>query len=183
MPIPSERDLDRALSPRFLQPLQLIFFTVTSGVVIFIGVVVWLFATRSPSPEVTDANVGLIRLATLLVLVLTAASFPLARMIYDGFFKPDRLKQALERPAFGGPLGGVLGSLRSAEVARLAVLETVAFLGLVICIFGVMTGVLQRHPLYWVNLLPALFFLGFAAFNYPTRDRLEEVLKEKLARI
>ena len=91
-------------------------------------------------------------------------------------------KHALSSTAGGGTPGAALaGRLRGAWILRLALLEGSALFGIVVCLIGALDGTLREQPVFWLNAIPAILFLVFAAATFPTRDRLLERLREMAA--
>jgi len=68
--------------------------------------------------------------------------------------------------------------IRGAIIVRLAMFEGVAFFGLVICLLGIIQGVLQLHTGYWVNAFSTVVALGLILKTYPSRERIEGICKK-----
>jgi hypothetical protein len=71
----------------------------------------------------------------------------------------------------------VLGLVRRVTIIRLALLEGAAFFGLAVVLIAKMTGVVAAAPVYWLNALSAVIFIGFVMFTLPTRDTINDLLR------
>ncbi|MBI4584558.1 MAG: hypothetical protein HY717_11120 [Planctomycetes bacterium] len=49
---------------------------------------------------------------------------------------------------------------------------------MVICLLVTIDGTIREQPVYWVNCLTAILFLGYSLASFPTRDRMIEILRE-----
>lgn len=74
-----------------------------------------------------------------------------------------------------------IASIRTAMIVRMALLEGVAFFGLVVCLVAEFGGVLHSHPEYWLTLLPTAVILVVGIGTFPTRERIEQTFKDYLS--
>jgi hypothetical protein len=70
-----------------------------------------------------------------------------------------------------------LASLRAATILRLALFEGVALFGAVVCLQAVLLGVAPAQPLVWLNAASTFVLLGLVIVTFPTRERVERVLR------
>jgi len=83
------------------------------------------------------------------------------------------------RTGGGSPAERAVAALRGAVILRLALLEAPALLGLIICLLAVATGQMREQGLYWLNAVSAVLFIAFAALSFPTRERVETLLRAR----
>jgi hypothetical protein len=130
---------------------------------------------------------ALVRPLTLAHLLLAGVVYLVAMPMYRAQFRRARRTRALQRPVGMGapvedsPAGRCFVLIQQATMLRLALLEGAALFGLVVCVIGVLGGVLHRYPLYWVNSVSALIMLGTVVATFPTRERLEQVFRDYIA--
>lgn len=150
-------------SPSELRALQVVQAALMGGV-FFFGLVVVLFAIRPPAASATP-----IAPRVLLLLSALHAAGALGAWAVAPFL------QGLLLARLGARMGavGTVGALRSALVLRLALLEGPALFGLVICLLAGISGALRATPLYWLNALSAVAFIGYGVLSFPTVERLE----------
>lgn len=48
--------------------------------------------------------------------------------------------------------------------------EGCAFFGLVVCLLATLNRVLYFQPLFWLNTLPVILYLGYAAVRFPSEE-------------
>jgi hypothetical protein len=65
-----------------------------------------------------------------------------------------------------------MGTLRTAIIVRIALLEGAAMLGNMICLIAAMNGILSFEPLYWCNAASTVALLVIGATTMPTRERV-----------
>ena len=73
--------------------------------------------------------------------------------------------------------GEVLKRIRAIIVVRLAMYESAAMFGLVVCLLGVLTGVIYQNAIYWLNAITALVLFVFIVKTFPNRDRLLKLVE------
>ncbi len=71
--------------------------------------------------------------------------------------------------------------MQQAMLVRLSIYDIPAFVGLVICLTELVSGVIFAYPQYMVVTIPAFAQLAFLAVTFPTRERLIRIAREKLA--
>ncbi|MBM4117619.1 hypothetical protein FJ251_07705 [bacterium] len=150
-------------SPGELRALQIVQVALMGGVLLF-GLVVVLIAMRPPAA-------GAAPIAQRVLVLLSAVHAVIALIVWS--LAP--LLQGLLVARLGAQLGtaGGVGALRGALIVRLALLEGPALFGLVICLIAATGGALRATPLYWLNALSAVAFVGYGVLSFPTAERLE----------
>jgi len=180
---PSYDAFRKLLTPRNLKEIQIIYFALGFGVVIF--TIVLIFTYNLITQFVSDTDDTLIFILTLLHLVLLFAVIPLSKVLFtkvlksESFFKilapyvEKQSEDSVDRSTWS-----LWYRIRLAHIIRLAVFESIAVFGLVICTLATFSGILQAYPLYWINLVSSLLFIVFLMNNFPTVDKLERFFRE-----
>ena len=44
---------------------------------------------------------------------------------------------------------------------------------------AVLSGIIKQYPVYWINLFSAVLFLGFIWLNFPLRERVMEIIRNR----
>ena len=176
---PSLDEFQAALTGEEVRNLRILHVAMGLGVLGFATLVLGLYATRPA--EGTGGDPGLLRTMTFAAFGLFAICVPLAASIHGRMLRRDPSPD----PASAGPGPSLPGArwirlIRAASLARLAVLDVPAFLGLIVCLLGVQTGALREHPIYWINLIPTAAVLLFVVQSFPSRERIERVFQEQI---
>jgi len=162
----SEADFQRVLTPENIRIFQVIFAAIGSGVLLFAVVVIFL--GMMSTAEAAAADLSLVRTLTFVHVLLLLMVIPAGRLLYARMLAQD-----------GPPITAnqCMTRIRTAEIVRLALLEGVALLGLVVCLIGGLNGVLAAHPLYWLNIISSIVLLAFVSQNLPNADRLNQTFR------
>lgn len=148
---------------QIVSTLRLIFLAMGAGVLPLIGGAALLFLR--PAAEPTPAGIEALRMLTGLSLLAVAAGPFLGRILFDLCLRQD-----------GNP--DPWARLQAALIARMAVLEGGAILGMAACLFAALSGALQHQPLYWINALGLLPFYHGLISNLPSQQKLEEIMRQ-----
>jgi hypothetical protein len=165
----------QALTPGTVRSLRIIQGAIGAGVLVFALVVLGMHARVSadvpPPPQVL---VFLMQILTLVHFVMAATMYPLARFIFTRMVSRERLAKS-------GGMGpaGILSLMRMGIIMRLTMYEGVAFVGLVVCMVGVLEGVLRAYPVYWVNAFSTAVLLLFVMRTFPSEERLIAIFEER----
>lgn len=134
--------------------LRVILGAMCAGIAFFAVIVLW-FAFGAP-PRPGNPPHAVFSLVNAVVFVSTlGAHLLLPRLL---------AKSAEPTPA----------SWQTSMIVRHAPLEGGALLGLVICFLAAPTGALAAQPALWLNALPAVFFWGVVARNWPTEAAYQD---------
>jgi hypothetical protein len=52
-------------------------------------------------------------------------------------------------------------------------------LGMKICFQAVLSGIIKQYPVCCINIYSALFFLGFIWLNFPSREKVLEIIRSR----
>ena len=168
----------QALTPGTVRSLRIIQGAIGAGVLVFALVVLGMHARVSsdvpPPPQVV---VFLVQILTVVHFVMAAAIYPLGHLVFTRMVSRERIaKSGATDPA------KVLSLMRAGIIMRLAMYEGVAFVGLVVCMVGVLEGVLRAHPVYWVNAFSTVVLLLFVMRTFPSEERLLTIFEERFRR-
>jgi F0F1-type ATP synthase membrane subunit c/vacuolar-type H+-ATPase subunit K len=153
---------EKILSPQFVRTLQISLLALAAGVVMF-GVVTFIILLIGKSADGSPifASAGTLTVAHAIVAVaLFPASFLAFNVMLSRNVKP----------------GALQARIQAAYILRAAFWEGAAIFGLVILI---VTGkpALAETPVYWANLISSLICLTLMALTFPTRIRLEQLIR------
>lgn len=155
---------EKILSPQFVRTLQISLLALAAGVVMF-GVVTFaiLLISKSADGSTMLASAGTLTVAHAIVAV---ALFPAGFLVFNVI-----LTRNLEP-------GALQARIQAAYIMRAALWEGAAIFGLVILI---VTGkpALAEMPVYWANLISPLICLTLMALTFPTRIRLEGLIRTR----
>jgi hypothetical protein len=162
------------IQPEQLRPLQIIHFALAGGVFVFLLVALFL-----PGSPVIMAPGGedLLTVLSMVHAIAFFSAFAIGRFMYDSQLRRDRLASLVQGLSPDAARDQVLGLVRRVTIIRLALLEGAAFFGLAVVLIAKMTGAVAAAPVYWLNALSAVIFIGFVMFTFPTRDKINDLLR------
>lgn len=175
-------ELQRALTPGALRPLQIIQIALGAGVAVFFLVVLAVFLAQPQSEAASPVEVlqvPAILSAFNLVYFLLSVSFA-QRMFMKTLSKgplPGQGPDGKER----SPEDRLIGRIQQAYVARSAILDGSAFLALAALLISARFGALRLYPVLWINALPAVLFLSHLMRNFPTPEEVERALLDRFS--
>jgi hypothetical protein len=132
-----------------------------------------LFYAIDLSGQIGLGDDSMIRMLSMVHLAYGALMYPFSMFI---FHRISSRPTGLPSDATSGDR--LLISLRIASVVRLAMIEGVAFFGLVVLFLAIQSGILQQAPLYWLNCCSSFIMMAFVGYAFPTRARLERLVAE-----
>jgi F0F1-type ATP synthase membrane subunit c/vacuolar-type H+-ATPase subunit K len=164
----SAGDIQKAFTPDFQRIMLIIHLAIATGAASFAGIIIFIYTTSAVSAAGTqnDSTVGLL---TKVHLGIAAVFFPLAMCLFSMIIK-NKLNKNPEMDAME-----FLISVRTASIIRLAIMESAAFFGLVVCLMAVSDNIMRENPFYWINAVPAVFLIGFILLNIPDSDRIGRI--------
>ncbi|MEW6509885.1 MAG: hypothetical protein AB1428_02880 [Bacteroidota bacterium] len=162
---------EEALTPAALQMTQIIQGALMAGPVVALIAIAAVGLSDQPHAS-GPGPMETVRTLTLVHAIVTVLAYLFAPYLYLVTFDPKRLfNPRIDEPA-ELIAARCVGLQRSAIILRLAVLEGAAFMGVAVCLIGIMNGVFAVQPLFWFNLLSLLLMLAYSLFTFPSRERL-----------
>jgi len=144
--------------------IQIISLALIMGVVFFAGVQFQSF--QSVPPEGYELDMDKLKGFRLALIMFAFITIPMSFIIPMAFMK---LKPAAHP-------GVWLNNFQAAHIIRLAMLEGLAFFGLVS--IGGNGPELKAEPIYYLYALPALFMILVAVATFPTPNKLKRKIYE-----
>jgi hypothetical protein len=183
-------EFQSALTTPNIRVLQIIHGAIALGVIMFMGVVIFLFLTPTAHPdprELKDAY-DLIKVLTLAHIMIAAGVYTVARVVFNLLLGASALQDGVAKEMKDAQGRAITNSgekllfiIRSALIVRLAMLEAPALFGLVICLLAVTNGTIYQTSLIWLNAVTALILIGFVSITFPNKERLEEIFNSRIA--
>lgn len=174
-------DFQGALTKQNVLVVQIIYVALALGVILLASVVVVIYSLGLNMPE--ESNAEVIKILSLLHIILVVISYALSNYLYNSHFSDNWFSKILEKNIQSQSKKNLaeryLAIIRSALITRLAILEGLALFGVTICLLAVLQGVVQEYPIYWLNLISSLVFVLFVRRNFPTREKIESIFREK----
>jgi len=179
----SMADLKNKLSDQAVLVFQLITGSILFGATLFLGFVVFMYRTASPAGAPGLDAVELMTLLSRIHGAVFIGGLLASRLLFDRLFCSERIETMVNGSLLGHLSTAAekyLAVMRSATIVRMALLEAPAFFGLVICFMGATNGVLRAETAYWANLVSYAALVFLLLKEFPTRDRLLELFRQKL---
>jgi len=181
--LPSYEEFRKILTSRNLKEMQIIYFALGFGIVVFNIVLVLTYNVMTQYTSGAEDKV--ILFISILHFLILFAVILLNQFLFLKVLKSQRSGATFVPAAQDQPSDTVNRSthtfwnrLRVAHIFRLALFESVAVFGLVVCTLAAFNGVLQAHPIYWLNLFSSLLFMVFLVNHFPTPEKLERFFRE-----
>ncbi|MBX7153210.1 ATP synthase F0 subunit C [bacterium] len=183
------QEFQSKLTDAHIKTLQIIQAALGVGVTAFLGVVVFLYTAQPEYDQrMADQNLDLIKILTLIHALMAATLYYGSTFIYNMQFTESKLREAVSKTfndekgqPITDPVFKCMVVIRTAMILRLAMLESSALFGLVICLLAVTNGVMHHYPEYWLNLITAALFLSLVVMLFPNRERIEGIFVNKIA--
>ncbi|MBL7996790.1 hypothetical protein JNM05_15595 [bacterium] len=183
-------EFQTALTPQNVRVIQIIQGAIGLGVVMFMGVVLFVYSSQTMSVDARIANddYDLINLLTLAHIMIAAGVYTVARVVFNLLLSSSVLRNGVTKVMKDGqgrvidsPAEKILAIIRSAIIVRLAMLEAPALFGLVICLIGTFNGTIQETPSIWLNAITSLILIGFVILTFPNKEHIEEIFNSRIA--
>jgi hypothetical protein len=163
--------LSRGMTMDAIRNLQVIQVALAFGTLSFGVIVVVLTMSRS-GKATTAAASNLAETMSLVNGAYFVLSFAISAVVNNAIFSRAALNKQSDDPA-----QQCVALIRNASIVRLAIHESSAFIGLVTCMLIFQNS---AQPVYWLNALPALVELLIVAITFPSRQRFEDVFRQKI---
>jgi len=147
-----------------LKPLQIIIIALNMGVFLFM-VVTFILYFQNIGKISEPQGIDTLNILMIILFTFTIIDLFLSRIIPGRVF----VKKDFD----------INISVRSYYIIRFAMMETAAFLSLVVFILSIMGGAIYHYPVYWLVLLPVLIFFYISFLIFPNHDRVKDLLREK----
>ena len=164
-----------------IRGMQILNAAFIAGLLMFIGVTVFLYFTAAEPKVPQDGEAGL---ESLQILSITNAVIFISCFAAGLFIFRSRLaciaKASSEEAQTSTPSPLWLsGEFKGAFILRLAMIEGPGLFGTVACFMGVSGSEIHDHPIYWLNLLSPIAAITFMAVTFPTQEKLSRLLSDE----
>jgi len=182
MPRPGRSTVDAVVDAPSVRQLAILHLGMALGVVSFL-VVVLVFALR---PASAGFQRGLAPTLAVVHAAVAVAGWSGAALLPRLLLRPARTASLARQHAATDPpderqLAEIAWQrVRVTHVARLAIVEGVAALGLTSLLFGALSGELAEQPALWAQLVSPAVFVVFVALTVPVRERLQRAVQRAL---
>ena len=145
-----------------LRALRVLQLALAGGAVMF-WVVIGVMAGSAPAPVEADGVKEIVLLSAV-----------------HAFLAPTQwfVGTVLHRRTLASGAGPPLARLRAATILRLALFEGTALFGAVVVLLAVQKGALGQVPWVWANAASTLMLVGLVAATWPSRERVEQTLRD-----
>lgn len=181
----SLEEFQNQLKPRQVRVFQIIAFAMGFGVVLFFFIVLGMYLGGSGKDRQDPPDLSLIQILTVVhvfeACIVYATGFFVYRFVVSKrqLLKLLHMTSDLDEGRRVFPESRCIGILFTGTIIRLALYEGVALFGLIVCLLSSIEGVLQQHPVYWLNLFSFVFLILYILLTFPTRQRLEDIFQHR----
>lgn len=161
-----------------IRGMQILNAAFIAGLLMFIGVTVFLYFTAAEPKVTQDGEAGLESLQILSITnaVIFISCFAAGLFIFRLRLAP--IAKACSDSPHASPID-FLGEIKGAFILRLAMLEGPGLLGTVVCFLGVTGSEIHDHPVYWLNLLSPIAAITFMGVTFPTQEKLSKLFLDE----
>lgn len=182
----SMTDLKSKLSNQAVLVFQLITGSVLFGATLFLGFITLMYQSAAPAGVPEAGAVKMMNLLSIIHGAVFVGGLLASRFLFDMMFSASRIESAAgdwRLARYATAAEKYLALMRSAMIIKMALLEMPAFFGLAVCFMGVTNGVLRVESLYWANLVSYAALVLLLLKDFPTRDSLLEMFKQRLGHL
>jgi RsiW-degrading membrane proteinase PrsW (M82 family) len=162
-------NLENEFTNEKLRPLKLIVIALNIGVLLFFMVAMILYFRNMKGASSSNLNTDFYNAMLLVLAVITFST------LYASKIVPDKL--------FGRGSTNLITAVNSYYIIKLAFIEGAVFLGLVIFLTGVLNSDVSANQAIWLTLIPMILFFFISYTNFPTRENVITMVKEKYHRM
>lgn len=170
-------DIENAVTPEYVRLSGILRIALVSGVTLFYLVIIVLSSqgilADDDAADISGVNTlsmihGVVMLGAVAVAVLLSKRM-LRKERLNGSDLPSTIDQALQL-------------YRTSSILLIAPMEGGALFGGVVILMAAQSGLLESHPVYWINALSAVLLLLVGLLTFPTRERIVDALVEAFGR-
>ncbi len=175
----TRQEFEAVLTPENIRPLQLLYLALAAGPTIFALVILYIYFYPTPGGE---TNLMFIDVVSIIHLIEGLIAFPLTAWLYQQCFRDNKIGALLRSsvPRTDAAPLYLLKVFRFAGLVRFIPLISATFLGLTATLVAIQGGIIQQHPIYWLNLLSTIIFIPYVLLNIPTAESLGREFREKV---
>ncbi|OHD65472.1 MAG: hypothetical protein A2176_13125 [Spirochaetes bacterium RBG_13_51_14] len=176
-------EIQNALNPEIVRSFQIIYIGIMAGATFFLCVILFMYLTGSPGEEISMHSLETVNLLTLMHLISFAAGMVVSKYLYNRSLSEPAVESAIndmKADAVSNIAGHYISIIRTAKIIRLALIEGPAFFGLVTCFLAVNNKIIYQYGYYWINIFSYIVFIYIVIKDFPTREKLLEIFKNKL---
>jgi hypothetical protein len=173
----SRYDIENQLSGGQLLISRVISLALTAAP-LFILLVIFLFYLNNESTGIDYENSEFISILIYALAFIAIGAYGAFLFIPQFFLKPEYLRKRLSgemrdqrKRRIEDPILKLLFLERTLMIIRLALLESISFLGMVILFLCVANGYVYYHSLLWLLVLPWLFQAIYTFQNYVPKEK------------
>lgn len=158
-------EFSNAIDGKLLMQFRILMLSFVICIAGFAGVLYIIFSMNYLPPELSEGTD--FEVLTAITAGVSAVFIPLS------IFVPGRFLSSTSRVS-GESLTTVTAftRIRTSCILRAALLELPALFGLCVITIAVMRGYMQTHPVYWINIVPALVMIVSLLYQIPTREKI-----------
>jgi len=170
-----------AIQPEHVRISRFIQLAIVLGPLVFM-VMVMAMALQRQTAGTPGQDAGFLWPLTIVHLAYAVGAFLAGHLVSDRFFTADRLAGDPTRESAETLVLKCIGLRRTALIVRLALMESAAFFGLVVCLLAVFNGLLPDDTKYWINLASTVFLVVYGLVTLPTKERLAGWFEQQFLR-
>lgn len=160
-------NLEKKLTRDGIRKIQIIVGALLLGVLLFFGVVLFLYFNNTNIPPVqpiSSAASMLLPIAILLGIGTTAASF----------YVPSLLLKKGSNFKFSDPLQ----IATTFYIVKIALLEGGSLFGIIVLQLSVLEKIIYFDGTYWLAAMPMLLMIVTVIMTFPTKEKIIELLEK-----
>ncbi|MFO0985039.1 MAG: hypothetical protein U1E76_25470 [Planctomycetota bacterium] len=162
-------DLESARPPPDpVRALQIIHAALAGGVLAMMVAVIVLYRANGDAEAGAPPGSPSIAILSGVHALLALGVWAIAPLVARAL-----MRRAAHAADDGGPaLARKIARVRGAVLVQLALYESAAMFGLIVCMLASIERVLASQPIFWWNGTSAILFLAYVAVTFPTQEKL-----------
>jgi divalent metal cation (Fe/Co/Zn/Cd) transporter len=158
--------VEQSIDPSLVLGMQIIFGSFLMGVLIFLGLSVFIHFSQDAPSEIPLESIA--SPLTIFTLGYMLFAIPISGILFKKLLKPEQKSNSET----------ILANIRSAMLVRVAVFELAALFAATAIFIAVLDGYLLGNNMIWLNLVPLAYFTLHIVMNFPTKHRIMVIYDE-----
>jgi hypothetical protein len=176
----STQNLYEIIKDEELRHIKIITSPLNIGVILFFGVVLFLFLNGNPESTIESIDTSLVDLMLMLSLGLTALMVYVSRIVSNSVFRKGSESLLNLKVRKDSISRNLIELVTTHYIIKFAMLEGAALFGLVSLILSVLNKAIYYDEKYWLAVIRMLVMNFIYILNFPSKDRVIQLINEKI---
>lgn len=162
------------VTSEIIKPLQIIVLALTTGVLIFLGITLFLYSLQVPPERVHPHNIESFYQFLLIFGIGVFGLYLAFFFVSKNLNTKSKLESLLNSPNinYENTTQSLFGVFTMITIIKMAILEGAALFGLVILFSNINNDVVFATNDVWIGLVPTVVLVVMAIYFFPTKEKV-----------